>query len=88
MDGNLTATVSNHCFINTNSVIKVDPPNVITQTMAIVVTTGKIKGKFYHPNDPLNPVRVTLGALLQDENIARGAFKGNNASGSFLLRGD
>ena len=43
--------------------------------------------------DPLDliwliPLLPGLGAVLQDENIAVGAFFGTNASGSFLLKAD
>ncbi len=88
VDGNLTSTMSNHFFMNTNSVIMIHPPNVNTQTMSLVPTTGGVKGKFYHPADPMNRVRVPLGAVLQDENIAYGVFKGTNSTGSFRLQGD
>ncbi|MDW8308334.1 MAG: hypothetical protein RMK20_03065, partial [Verrucomicrobiales bacterium] len=70
------------------SQIQIQAPNINTQTMAIALVTGGVKGKFYHPGDSGNPIRVPLGVVLQDENIARGVFKGTNSTGSFLLQSD
>jgi len=83
----LAGTFTNTFFMKTNSSLLINPPNVNTQTISIVTTTGKIKAKVYTPIDPGNRVRVPLGAVLQDEKLGYGVFKGTNASGALLLHG-
>ena len=43
---------------------------------------GVVKGDFMHPAGPAGATFVDV--ILQDENVARGYYKFNDQSGSFL----
>ena len=86
-DGNLATNFTNRAIINLDNQFDFLVPNVNTQKLAVVAKTGQLKGSFYHPSNT-NTAKATSiwGAILQDQNVARGYFTGTNQTGSVRVR--
>jgi hypothetical protein len=86
-DGNLTLAFTNNIIWDNANKVTVTPPNLNGQSFVAKVGNGFIWGMFNHP-DLGNEKTLFKGALLQNQNVARGFFLGTNQSGSFLMQGN
>ena len=84
-DGNLGAPFTNYAVLGLNNKFTFNVPNVNTQVFMLKPGTGQMIGHFHDPEDGTET--LTYGAVLQDENVARGFFLGTNQSGSVRLKG-
>ena len=81
--GNLTTPITNNVTVWYNT-ITVDPAATNNLTLSIDPGNGYITGSFTDP--ARNATNQIYGIMLQQTNMARGYFLGNNQSGYFLMK--